>query len=262
MSPVRKPAVAGLFYPDDAHVLRAQVEELLAAAAPAGVPAPKAIVAPHAGYVYSGAIAATAYAHLKSVREHVRRVILLGPAHRVAFRGLAAASAEYFETPLGRVPVDADAMASIADLRQVVVLDRAHEHEHSLEVHLPFLQTLLIDFKLVPLVVGDAGAAEVGEVLERLWGGAETLVVVSSDLSHYHPYADAQRLDRATSAAIEQLRYEDLDYDSACGRAPLSGLLHVARRRGMAARTLDLRNSGDTAGPRDQVVGYGAYAVG
>ncbi|HLF22963.1 MAG TPA: AmmeMemoRadiSam system protein B, partial [Burkholderiales bacterium] len=175
--------------------------------------------------------------------------------------GLARANAEYFETPLGRVPVDSEAMACIADLPQVVERNDAHVGEHSLEVHLPFLQMLFGDFKLVPLVVGDAGAADVGEVLERLWGGPETLIVISTDLSHYHPYAIAQKLDRATSAAIESLRYEDLDYQSACGRVPVSGLLYVARRRGLIARTIDLRNSGDTAGPRDQVVGYGAYLI-
>jgi AmmeMemoRadiSam system protein B len=261
MTTVRRPAVAGLFYPDESRALKAELDRLLAAIPLSDAPSPKAIIAPHAGYIYSGAIAASAYARLRSARDVVRRVILLGPAHRVAFRGLARASAEFFESPLGRVPVDAAAMEQIAKLSQVVAFDDAHSREHSLEVHLPFLQTVLAKFSVVPLVVGEATAAEVAEVLERLWGGPETLIVISSDLSHYHAYATAQELDRATSKAIEGLRYEDLDYESACGRVPMSGLLHVARRRGLTVRTLDLRNSGDTAGPRDQVVGYGAYLV-
>jgi AmmeMemoRadiSam system protein B len=261
MSTVRKPAVAGLFYPDDPQALKAQLRELFAGVVDADGPPPKAIIAPHAGYVYSGGIAASAYARLRPARDRIRRVVLLGPAHRVGFRGLARSTAEYFETPLGRIPIDAEAMASIADLPQVVARDDAHFLEHSLEVHIPFLQMLFDDFKLVPLVTGDANAIEVGDVLERLWGGPETLIVISSDLSHYHPYAVAQQLDRASSEAIEQLRYEDLDFESACGRVPVSGLLHVARHRGLTVQTVDLRNSGDTAGPRDQVVGYGAYLI-
>ncbi len=259
MSTVRKPAVAGLFYPDDPRALQAQVNSLLASTPRTDEPVPKAIIAPHAGYMYSGPVAASAYARLAPARDRIRRVVLLGPAHRVALRGIARPSVQYFESPLGRVPIDAEAMASIGDLPQVIVLDRAHAHEHSLEVHLPFLQTVFADFKLVPLVVGEATAAEVGAVIERLWGGPETLIVVSSDLSHYQSYAVAQKLDQATSAAIERLRYEDIGYDDACGRVPVSGLLYAARHRGLSARTIDLRNSGDTAGPRDQVVGYGAY---
>lgn len=258
MTAVRRPAVAGLFYPAAPGPLRAQIEAFLADARSEGA-APKAVIAPHAGYAYSGPIAASAYARVRSARGIVRRVVLLGPAHRVAFRGLAAANATHFESPLGRMPVDESALDAIADLPQVVRLDAAHAREHSLEVHLPFLQAVLEAFRLVPLVVGEAAASEVGEVLERLWGGPETLVVVSSDLSHYYDYDAAVELDRATSKAIESLRYEDLDWESACGRVPLSGLLHVARKQGLAARTIDLRNSGDTAGTRDRVVGYGAY---
>lgn len=261
MKGVRKPAVAGVFYPDDPRALAEQVEALLGAAPRSRAPAPKAIIAPHAGYVYSGAVAASAYARLAPARERIRRVLLLGPAHRVAFRGVACPSAERFATPLGHVPVDRAALAAIAELPGVTTRDDAHADEHSLEVHLPFLQTLLRDFTLVPLVVGDTMAAQVAAVIERLQGGAETAIVVSSDLSHYHAYEVAQRLDRATSRAIESLRYEDIGYDDACGRAPIGGLLYFARARGLGARTLDLRNSGDTAGPRDRVVGYGAYAL-
>ena len=222
---------------------------------------PKAIVVPHAGYIYSGPVAAAAYARLGPMRGRVTRVVLLGPSHRVGFDGLALTSADSYITPLGRVPIDAEAATKLADLPQVRVLDAAHAQEHSLEVHLPFLQEVLNEFSLVPLVVGEATPAEVGEVLERLWGGPETLIVISSDLSHYHDYATAQKRDRATSRAIEALRYEDIGYEDACGRNPVNGLLYVARQRGLHVRTVDLRNSGDTAGARDRVVGYGAYVL-
>ncbi len=260
MSRVRPPVVAGLFYPDEPRALRAELAALLAGGSVEG-PAPKALIVPHAGYVYSGPVAAAAYARLKGARGRIRRVVLLGPAHRVPLRGLALPAVEFFATPLGEVPVDAAAVDAIRALPQVRVLDAAHAQEHSLEVHLPFLQEILGEFSLVPLVVGEASAAEVGEVLERLWGGEETLIVVSSDLSHYHDYATAQRMDSATSRAIEALRYEDLGHEDACGRIPVSGLLHVARNRALHVRTIDLRNSGDTAGPRDRVVGYGAWII-
>jgi hypothetical protein len=261
MSIVRTPAVAGMFYPADARELKASVARYLAAADSTGG-VPKAIIAPHAGYIYSGPIAGTVYARLQPARGTIARVVLLGPSHRVGFRGLACSGADYFETPLGRVETDRAAIQSIRDLPQVCVNDAAHAQEHSLEVHLPFLQEVLGTFRLVPLAVGEASAPEVGEVLERLWGGAETLIVISSDLSHYHDYATAQRLDRATSHAIESLDIDAIGHDAACGRNPVSGLLHVARRKGLRAQTIDLRNSGDTAGTRDSVVGYGAYVFG
>lgn len=258
MTNVRNPAVAGLFYPDNPRELHALVSGYLAAVSTSGV-VPKAIIAPHAGYVYSGPIAASAYARLQPARGRVTRVVLLGPAHRVGFRGLALSSADYFLTPLGRITIDREAVDKISHLPQAYVMDAAHAQEHSLEVHLPFLQEVLGEFSLVPLVVGDAEPGEVAEVLDLLWGGPETLIVISSDLSHYHDYKSAQKLDRATSQAIEQLRPEAIDYDSACGRNPVNGLLQVARQRGLKATTIDLRNSGDTAGSHDRVVGYGAY---
>ena len=220
---------------------------------------PKAIIAPHAGYVYSGPIAASAYASLSNVKETITRVVLLGPAHRVPVHGMALPASDVFATPLGTINVDSAAVDQIRDLPQVRVFEDAHTMEHSLEVHLPFLQSVLADFQLVPLVVGDASAEEVAEVLDTLWGGPETLIVISSDLSHYHDYQTAQQMDSATSDAIEHLAFEDIQFDQACGRIPVSGLLLTARKRGMHGRTIDLRNSGDTAGPRDQVVGYGAY---
>jgi hypothetical protein len=256
----RPPAVAGMFYPDDPAQLRDDVARYLGTVAARG-PRPKAIIAPHAGYVYSGPIAASGYARIRPYAGAITRVVLLGPSHRVALRGIAAPSVDAFATPLGDIPLDRAALERLAAFDFVRTLDRAHAREHSLEVQLPFLQLVLGDFRLVPLVVGDASAAEVAQVIDALWGGDETLIVISSDLSHYHSYAEAQRLDTATSHAIEQLRYEDIGYDDACGRVPISGLLYSARRRGMHMTTLDLRSSGDTAGPRDRVVGYGAYVL-
>ena len=222
-------------------------------------PAPKAIIAPHAGYIYSGPIAAAAYARFAAARESIKRVVLIGPSHRVPFGGLAATRAETWVTPLGVIPVDTTAIQQLRPLRQVSVLDQAHAHEHSLEVHLPFLQVVLADFKIVPLVVGDASDEDVAEVIEALWDGDETRFVISSDLSHYHEYAMARDLDTATARAIESLKPQDIGESQACGRVPIRGLLHTARRHGLHARTVDLRNSGDTAGPRSGVVGYGAF---
>jgi AmmeMemoRadiSam system protein B/AmmeMemoRadiSam system protein A len=262
---VRPAAVAGLFYSAGRTALAAEVSACLDGVPPAraaGVCAPKAIVAPHAGYVYSGPVAAHAYARLAPLAGRVTRVVLLGPTHRVAVRGLAAPSVDAFETPLGRVPLDRGALARLGDLPQVVTSDAAHAHEHSLEVQLPFLQQVLGSegWSLVPLAVGDASADEVAEVLERLWGGDETLVVVSSDLSHYLPYREAAATDRATVDRIVALDAAGLGHEQACGATPINGLLRVARRRSLAPRLLDLRNSGDTAGDRSRVVGYAAIA--
>lgn len=262
MTAIRKPAVAGSFYPGAPDALRAAVAGFLAAARASGAPPPKAIIAPHAGYIYSGPIAASAYARIAPRAPVVRRVVLLGPAHRVGFRGIALPGVDAFETPLGTIPLDKDAIALIEPLPQVVTRADAHAAEHSLEVHLPFLQQVLGAFALVPLVVGQAEPAEIEQVIETLWGGEETLIVVSSDLSHYHNYATASRMDRSTSAAIEAMTPERIGHDDACGRLPIAGLLRAAARHGLHAETIDLRNSGDTAGPRDAVVGYGAYAVG
>jgi len=260
VSTLRSPAVAGLFYPSDPGQLTTAVRGYLAAAGhTADGPAPKALIAPHAGYVYSGPVAGSAYARLAPALGRVRRVVLLGPAHRVFVRGLAAPSADAFETPLGPVRVDHEAIQALLDLPQVEIDDDVHAPEHSLEVQLPFLQLVLGDFSLVPLAVGDATPEEVTEVLERLWGGPETLLVVSSDLSHYLDYEAARRLDAETSRAIEELREEALGRDSACGRIPIRGLLAAAKHHGLGVETVDLRSSGDTAGPRNEVVGYGAY---
>jgi MEMO1 family protein len=262
MASIRATAVAGLFYPAHPAELRRMVQDfLLTAPAPPNF-TPKALIAPHAGYVYSGPIAGSAYAALHGTAGQVRRVLLLGPAHTLAFRGLAAPDADCFATPLGDAPVDRAALAAIADLPQVQTLNAAHAREHGLEVHLPFLQVVLGEFKLVPLVVGEARPAEVAEVLDRLWGGPETLIVISSDLSHYHDYATAQRMDAAMAEAIEQFQPEKIGREGACGRVPIQGLLLAGQKRHLTVRRLDLRNSGDTAGSKERVVGYGAWALG
>lgn len=256
---VRPPAVAGFFYPADAGELAAEVDRYLAGAPDHGL-TPKAVIAPHAGYRYSAPVAASVYAGLRRLRGTVRRVVLLGPAHRVPVDGMAVPSADAFETPLGAVPLDTVGRAAVASLPHVVVDDAPHAPEHSLEVHLPFLQRVLGDFDLLPFAVGHAGTSEIADVIERCWGGAETLVVVSSDLSHYHDYETARLLDSATTRAIEELRVDALRQESACGVRPVAGMMVVARRRGMRVTTLDVRNSGDTQGVRDRVVGYGAWA--
>lgn len=262
MSSIRPPAVAGMFYPADGRELQTMVADFLREAAtrvPTKTSPPKAIIVPHAGFIYSGPVAASAYARLLPAHGRIRRVVLLGPSHRVPLRGLATSSADYFDTPLGRIPLDHSAIAKVNQLPQVHMLDQAHALEHSLEVQLPFLQTVLGEFELVPLVVGDASPEEVTEVLETLWGGAETLIVISSDLSHYHDYDTARHLDNATSRAIEALQPEKIHGENACGARAVDGLLNYARKHKLSVETVDLRNSGDTAGPRDQVVGYGAY---
>ena len=259
METQRPAAVAGLFYPSDRAQLKQLITTLLAGASvQTALPPPKALIAPHAGYVYSGPVAASAYASLAKVADRIHRVVLLGPVHRVPVRGLALPGMESFATPLGTVPIDANAVARIRHLPQVATNARAHAQEHSLEVHLPFLQVLLKDFTLLPLAVGDASTEEVAEVLNLLWGGPETLIVISSDLSHYLPYAQARTRDADTSAAI--LTRTPIQHNQACGGTPINGLLYAARQHGLQSHLLDLRNSGDTAGERDRVVGYGAYA--
>ncbi|MCX7146615.1 MAG: AmmeMemoRadiSam system protein B, partial [Sulfuritalea sp.] len=261
----RPPAVAGMFYPGDAASLQDELATCLAVP-----PAPtfdattkgllKAVIVPHAGYIYSGGTAGHAYALLAPLAGRIRRVVLLGPCHRVSVHGLAAPTVTAFATPLGSIPLDRAALDTLADLPQVVASDAAHAQEHSLEVQLPFLQTVLGAFELVPLAVGDASAGEVAEVLDRLWGGPETLIVISSDLSHFHSYREAQSIDNATVAhilALDQLT----SFDQACGALPINGLLAVARRRGLRIERVAQCDSGDTAGDKGRVVGYASFAL-
>ncbi|MGA7949467.1 MAG: AmmeMemoRadiSam system protein B [Thiobacillaceae bacterium] len=255
---IRQPAVAGLFYAEDPQHLALDVAGLLEAAPTTELKA-KALVVPHAGYIYSGPVAASAYRLLQRQAGSIRRVVLLGPTHRMAVHGLAVPTVATFSTPLGGVPLDRAAIAQISVLRQVVQTDGPHAMEHALEVQLPFLQTVLGEFQLVPLAVGDTSPDEVAEVLELIWGGEETVILVSTDLSHYHSYSEARRIDRVTVDDILAFR-EPLDHEQACGATPLNGLLRVARRKGLKPHLLDLRNSGDTAGDKDRVVGYAAIA--
>ncbi len=257
---IRQPAVAGSFYPADPKQLTAMIGRFLQEVKPV-TKAPKAIIAPHAGYIYSGPVAASAYARLQAPHDCISRVVLIGPSHRVAFDGLAVSHADGFATPLGNIELDRTSRDKLLDLPFVGYLDQAHELEHSLEVQLPFLQQVLGDFLLLPIVAGDATADQVCQVLEKVWDGPETLIVISSDLSHYHDYSTAQQLDRKTTDHIQALQYEELDYESACGRVPVGGLLAYARKHQLRVKNVDLRNSGDTAGDKFRVVGYGAYVI-
>lgn len=260
MPNIREPAVAGSFYPGQPQQLVDNVNALLVAvSAISRATPPKAIIVPHAGYIYSGATAARAYATLEANATAIRRVVLLGPVHRVPVRGLALPGADVFATPLGTIKIDREADATIAALPQVVISAAAHRLEHSLEVQLPFLQTVLDDFKLVPLAVGDASAEQVAEVLEQLWGGPETLIVISSDLSHFLSYQHAQQVDRHTVDSILALR-PLANHEQACGATPVNGLLLAARRHQLQTRLLDICNSGDTAGDKQCVVGYASLA--
>jgi AmmeMemoRadiSam system protein B len=264
MSERREAAVAGTFYSADAAELAASIDEMLATAAraePSVDRPPKALVVPHAGHVYSGPVAALAYATLLPVRDQITRVVLLGPAHHAGFDGLALPRVDAFRTPLGDIPIDDAVRGLLAGLPGVVVDDRPHAPEHSLEVQLPFLQRLLPAFTLVPIVVGHAPAATVARVLDAAWGGPETLVLISSDLSHYETYESAAAHDAETARSIATCASDAIGPYDACGAYPLRGLLELARARDLAPTLLDLRSSGDTAGPRDRVVGYGAFAL-
>jgi MEMO1 family protein len=262
MSSVRPAAVAGMFYPGDPRALAAEVDDLLGSV---GEPAPrlgnpKALVVPHAGYIYSGAVAARAYEELAAARGSVRRVVLLGPTHRVAVKGLAVPSAGAFATPLGAVRIDAEALRAVRALPQVLESDAAHKLEHSLEVQLPFLQKVLGEFALAPFAVGMASVGEVAEVIERLWGGPETLIVVSTDMSHYHSYEQARAIDGATIKRIAAFA-TDIDHEEACGATPLNGLLAFSKQKNLSLKLLSACNSGDTAGGKGRVVGYSAFGL-
>ena len=265
MTSIRPTAVAGWFYPDNPGELQASVVNYLSEAAskaPARTWLPKAIIVPHAGYVYSAPVAAPAYDALRDVSDRIRRVILLGPNHRVPLSKIAAPSVDSFATPTDEIPLDRNAIDDLLNFAEVEINDEAHAKEHALEVHLPFLNEVLHDYSLVPLVVGTVSLEAVAEILKRLWGSDETLIVISTDLSHYQNYEQAHRLDLQTAEAIEALQPEAISQGGACGRLPVGGLLKLAGELGLRIERLDLRNSGDTAGPRDRVVGYGSWVLG
>ncbi len=255
----RPPAVAGTFYPDNTYELSAMLDQFLQSVKVTGQ-VPKAIIVPHAGYIYSGAVAASAYTLIRPARDKIKRVVLLGPSHKMPLLGLATTNAQNFSTPFGEVPVDRQAIYNITKFPQISIMEQVHANEHSLEVQLPFLQKILNQFSIIPLVVGKATPEQVGEILEALWGNEETLIIISSDLSHYNNYKVAKKLDELTTQAIETLSPKKIKSEQACGRIPINGLLHIAKIKKMQVRTIDVRNSGDTAGSKDQVVGYGAYA--
>lgn len=260
----RPPAIAAAFYAGDANQLRRDVDGYLHAAA-SGVPRsmlqqPKVLIAPHAGHVYSGATAAKAYARIQPFARAIRRVVMLGPAHRVYFKGIALPGVGAYASPLGAVPIDTLAADAIADLPFVVTRPDAHGPEHSLEVHLPFLQCALGAFELLPLVVGDVTPAQVAQLLDRLWGGPETLLLISTDLSHFHAYDDANRIDAESCNKVMALD-ATLNHEQACGATPVNALLQVAARKGLRIEQIERCNSGDTAGDKDRVVGYASFAL-
>lgn len=258
MAKIREAAVSGMFYPDEPNTLQRMITQLLnqATTRPNQF---RAIIAPHAGYIYSGETAAHAYKQLEAIKNQVKRVILIGPAHRVGFPGIASSSADYFETPLGSIPLDKDAIERIRKFAHIKIFDEAHAQEHSLEVHLPFLQVTLSEFSLVPLVVGESDAQSVADVIEYFWQDTSTFFVISSDLSHFHEYNKAKQIDEMTSDAILHLNPDGIGYEQACGRLPVNGLLKHAKKHHLKPILLDLKNSGDTAGDHNRVVGYGAF---
>lgn len=257
---IRPAAVAGMFYPDDSRQCTQQVLQLLHDNKAGSSEQPKALVVPHAGYIYSGPIAAKAYNLLKPFADKIHRVVLFGPSHRVPLRGMALSTATQFATPLGLVPIDHTGYENLLNLPDVAINDEAHAFEHSLEVHLPFLQTVLSDFQLIPIVVGYCPPESVAACIKQFWGQDDCLIVVSSDLSHYLDYRTAQRIDRHTSDTI--VRGEPtLQGEQACGCYALNGLLLTASENSASIECVELANSGDTAGSKDQVVGYGSYVI-
>jgi len=259
METIRPTAVAGLFYPANASELSQIIQNELSQVKPsATIQQPKALIVPHAGYIYSGPIAATAYAQLLPYHQQINRVVVIGPSHRVDFHGLAVSSAHYFDSPLGTVAIDQKAIEQLLTITDVHQLDQAHKQEHSLEVQLPFLQQVLDQFCIVPIVAGNASPELVATVLKAVWGGPETLIIISSDLSHYHDYQTAKKMDQITSHAIETCN-PTISSENACGCIGVNGLLNLADEKQLTVTTLDCRNSGDTAGKKDSVVGYGAY---
>ena len=259
MEKIRPTAVAGLFYPMDTYELAELVTNELVQATPKPRHHPVAIIVPHAGYIYSGAVAASVFKTIQTLQSIIKRVVLIGPSHRVDFQGLALSSADVFNTPLGSIRVDKQAQEKLLTISDIILFDQAHADEHCLEVQLPFLQHVIDDFSIIPIVTGKASPELVSQAIETLWDGNETLVVISSDLSHYHDYLTAQQLDESTSQAIVNLDYSAVHSANACGHVAINGLLLFAQQHHLKASIVDVRNSGDTAGDKSSVVGYGAY---
>lgn len=260
MNNIRPAAVAGMFYPENSKQLHRDIQTYLTQGQHQSQTRPRAIIVPHAGYIYSGIVAGSVYSIVKQYHDQYRRVVLLGPCHYVGVRGLALPSAEYFSTPLGDIPIDLELSQKISHLPQVITSSAAHAREHSLEVQLPFLQEVLDEFTLLPLVVGQASAMEVAEVLACLWDMEDTLFVISSDLSHFLTYEEAKTVDNETSQLILS-KDEHITPERACGCYSINGLLHLAKKQGLTVECVDRRNSGDTAGNKDRVVGYGSYVL-
>ena len=257
---IRPTAVAGSFYPKQASELNTLLDKYLSLET-VKIASPKAIIAPHAGYIYSGETAASIYSNIEQIKDKVRRVVLLGPTHRVYVKGIALPSNTHFASPLGNVSIDTQSLNKISKHSFVDYIDEAHAQEHSLEVHIPFLQKVLNNFVLLPILVGEASPGQVAIILNELWGGEETLIVISSDLSHFLDYETAAKTDNKTTQLIENFDYEHIGSKQACGCMPMRGLLKLAQEKNMSIQTVDVRNSGDTAGTKDRVVGYGAYAL-
>lgn len=258
----RPTAVAGLFYPENPRELTSLVNDELLQVNTNLEYSPLAVIVPHAGYIYSGAIAASVYKYIQTRSSIIKRVLLIGPSHRVGFHGMALSSADFFDTPLGAIKIDTQARESLLQHPDVHLVEQAHTSEHSLEVQLPFLQIVLDEFSLIPIVVGNASPESISEIINSQWDGKETLVVVSSDLSHYHDYQTAQKLDSDTSQAILDFDYSAIHSANACGYMGINGLLLFAQEHSLKPSVIDLRNSGDTAGDKASVVGYGAYLFG
>lgn len=256
---IRKEAVAGTFYPEGTIELETLITTLLHEKDLPDIPPPKAIIVPHAGYVFSGSIAASAYRKIKSFSSLIKKVVILGPSHRVSFNGIALSSDEQWATPLGNVEVDQETCCELKTIDFINYNDAAHKEEHSIEVQLPFLQKTLNDFTIIPLLSCQTSLKEAVYTLEKVWGDEETLIIISSDLSHFLNYDDCRKKDHETVNAIENFDYDKLKNDDACGLIPISALLAVAKQKKMKMETLDVRCSGDTAGRRDSVVGYASF---
>lgn len=258
----RAPAVSGLFYNDSPISLRRQVLEFLAAASSAEDRSAtknselKAVVVPHAGYIYSGPVAAFAYKEIQKEAAHFKKIVLIGPSHHVPFQGVAVPKMNTFATPLGSVSVDLSLKQIALNFSFVIENDEPHRKEHSLEVQLPFLQVALKKFSILPIVIGQASATDLTQLLYKLCTEKDVLIVISSDLSHYLPYNIAQKRDLNTIDHILHFEPEKIEYDDACGRQGIQAFLHYAQSKKLIPILFNYKNSGDTAGDKSQVVGY------